>query len=314
MKKFVKVLLYFVVPLVITPIMLDKVITSALKKSRDGDFSVWNDLFDGRINSDIVIYGSSRASVNINPKIIEETLNRSAYNLGIDGHNFLMQYCRHKILLKYNRKPRIIILSLDNYTLDKRIDLYNPQQFLPYMNDPIIKSTIDKYIGYNYLDYYFPLIRYFGAKEANFVAFKILFLPFLNNETRYKGYQGQYIKWRKDLERANKSINKKFIQNLDNSTIELFERFLQETTGMGIKIIFVYTPEYIEGQAFVSNRSDYFSLYRKFSRKYGIPFYDFSGDLISYDKKYFYNSQHLNAAGAELFTKELIIEVLGRWI
>jgi hypothetical protein len=310
MKKFILTLLYFVVPLVIAPIILDKAITSTLKKSRNGDFAVWNDLFDGKINSDIIIYGSSRAWININPKIIEENLNTSAYNLGIDGHNFLLQYCRHKILLKYNKKPRIIILSLDNYTFDKRVDLYNPQQFLPYMHEPIIKDTIDKYVGYSFLDYNIPLIRYFGAKEASLIAFKMLLFPFLNTETRYKGFQGQSIGWTGDLERANKTSNNKFVQNLDNNTIELFERFLQETIAMGIKIIFVYTPEYIEGQTFVSNRSDFFSLFHKFSRKYNIPFYDYSGDPISYNREYFYNSQHLNAIGADLFTRKLTVEAL----
>jgi hypothetical protein len=68
----------------------------------------------------------------------------------------------------------------------------------------------------------------------------------------------------------------------------------------------VYAPEYIEGQIFTKNRDEVLSLYTKYSHKYNIPFYDYSTDAISYQKKYFYNTNHLNKMGAELFTTKLI--------
>ncbi len=75
---------------------------------------------------------------------------------------------------------------------------------------------------------------------------------------------------------------------------------------INIKLIFVYTPEYIEGQKFVSNREQIMGLYKKFSQQHHIPFYDFSNDSISYKKKYFYKKSHLNRVGSQLFTKKLI--------
>jgi hypothetical protein len=68
----------------------------------------------------------------------------------------------------------------------------------------------------------------------------------------------------------------------------------------------VCAPEYIEGQIFTKNRGEVISLYTKYSHKYNIPFYDYSTDAISYQKKYFYNTNHLNKMGAELFTTKLI--------
>ena len=47
-------------------------------------------------------------------------------------------------------------------------------------------------------------------------------------------------------------------------------------------------------------------MFKKLSKEYQIPFYDFSNDSISYHKKYFYNASHLNNFGSQLFTKELI--------
>ena len=73
-----------------------------------------------------------------------------------------------------------------------------------------------------------------------------------------------------------------------------------------LSIIFVNAPEYIEGQIFTKNRGEVLSLYTNYSHKYNIPFYDYSTDAISYQKKYFYNTNHLNKTGAELFTTKFM--------
>ncbi|SDK42070.1 hypothetical protein SAMN04487898_108126 [Pedobacter sp. ok626] len=92
---------------------------------------------------------------------------------------------------------------------------------------------------------------------------------------------------------------------IDTPSLILFERYLKECKANGINIVFVYTPEYIEGQLFVKNRKQIIDLYTNFSVKYKIPFYDYSKDTMSYQKKYFYNALHLNKTGAELFTTRL---------
>lgn len=73
-----------------------------------------------------------------------------------------------------------------------------------------------------------------------------------------------------------------------------------------LSIIFVNAPEYIQGQKFIKNRSQIIAIYTKYSKQYQIPFYDFSNDAICYQKKYFYNSVHMNKTGAELFTAKFI--------
>jgi hypothetical protein len=74
-------------------------ITKQLLKSKDKYFVVWNDLVSGTINSNILIYGISRARANINTKIIEDCLHLSTYNLRIDCNTFEMEYCRHKLIM-----------------------------------------------------------------------------------------------------------------------------------------------------------------------------------------------------------------------
>ena len=70
MKKNIKYFLLFVTPIVLFSYSIDLFISKYLKKSNVaafGEYSVWNDVFEGKINSDVLIYGSSRAWVHISP-------------------------------------------------------------------------------------------------------------------------------------------------------------------------------------------------------------------------------------------------------
>lgn len=304
MKKFIKQILLFLLPIILISYFADSYISTNLKKSNsfaEKEYSTWNAIIDGKINSDIVIYGSSRAWRHIDPTMISKNLNVSTYNLGIDGHNFWLQYLRHSLLLENNTRPKIIILSLDVFTLQKVNDLYNSDQFLPYMlwNDKIKNATIS-YEGFKSIDYVIPLLRYFGKGNAVQVAMKTK-----NKVERIKGYQGKDQQWNTDFDKAKNSM-KKYEKELDSASIILFERFLNECISKDIELVFVYSPEYIEGQKFVRNRREIISFYKKISEKFNIPFYNYSNDAISYQKKYFYNASHLNKTGAELFTKKLI--------
>ena len=309
MKKFLVKLFIFIAPIFLLSYLFDIYISKNLKKSNrfaEMEYPTWNAIYEGKVNSDLLIFGSSRAWIHINPTMISDSLGISSYNLGIDGHNFWLQNLRYRELLKHNKRPKFIIFSLDYFTLKKNEDLYNSEQFLPYMlwNKEVKEATIS-YNGFSSIDYEIPLIRYYGNYDAIGTAFRCSLGHLINPVTRVKGYKGRDESWNSDFDNAKAS--KKCLEiKLDKSTIFLFENFLKECKTNNIKMIFVYTPEYIEGQKFVSNRAQIMGMYNKFSKEYQIPFYDFSNDSISYHKKYFYNASHLNNSGSQLFTKELI--------
>ncbi len=308
MKKIIFKTVLFIIPLVVLAVVVDIKVTSALRTSRIGDFSVWNDLFNKNIKAEIVIYGSSRAWVHFNPEIIHEITGKEAYNLGINGHNFFMEYLRHQLLFSKNQAPKIILISLDYATLDKREDLYNLQQFLPYLDDSLVKRSTKYYKGLNVFDYEFPFVKYVGQKNLLIQAAKISLKPESNKADFNKGFQGQNLSWNNDFETI-KNIKKQLRQHLDSNTISLFEKFIIETKRKGVCLVFVYSPEYIEAQSLFSNRKDIFNLYHQLSVKYGIPFLDYSSDSICYSKKFFYNSQHMNNLGATEFSKKLATQI-----
>ena len=286
---------------------LDLFISDNLKNSHDdlGEIEVWNDIYQSKADCEIAIYGSSRAAVHINSKILGDSLNKSVYNFGMNGGPFVLQYLRHLEFLKYNAKPKQIILSVDDYTLVyKSAALYNPEQFLPYL---LANSDMQKFAsttdyadnGYTKFDCYLPLVRYTGKSESLFRSVENMFSP----HTRQRRERGFYA--------LDKEWNDRFSQKIKYQiafipkTVELFEKFINECKNLNIDLILVFTPEYIESQEVVSNRHEIIDLYKNFASKYNLIFLDYSSDELSFSKEFFADSFHLNKKGADIFTAKL---------
>jgi len=310
MKKFIYRFIIFVLPFVLLAYPVDIFLSHNLKKTNEyaGEIEVWNDIYNGNINADILIYGSSRAWTHINPTIIGDSLKMSSYNLGIDGHAFELQYFRHKEYLKHNRNPKVIILSLDIFGLDKKTELFNKNQFLPFMlwNTDIYKYT-STFKGYNWFDYNLPLIRFLCNQKATIHSLISIFKT-NNKKFRTKGFKGKKQIWDGKFEKAKKQLGS-YKANIDKYSFNLFEQFIQECKTKNIKLILVYTPEYIEGQKFIANRAEVISIYDSLARKYNINFIDYSNDEICTQKQNFYNATHLNYKGADIFTSKLVNDI-----
>lgn len=307
MRYFILKIIYFFLPLLLVIIVADLLISKKFKNSHEspGEIEVWNDIYNGKINADIAVYGSSRAWVHISPNILKDTLDLETYNFGIDGHNFWLQYLRHKEYLKNNITPKYIILCIDAFSLQKRPDLYELNQFLPFMlwNKNIIDYT-SSYEGFTFKDYYLPFFRYYG--NIRNIRKSIQFDQTVSKPVNYreKGYKGMDRVWNKDLSKAKKD-RPNYIAKLDSNSIQLFNKFLSETKDNNIEVVLVYAPEFIEGQNFVKNRSDIMEMFDFFANKYDLHFLDYSTDSLSTKKELFYNSSHLNIKGSELFSSKL---------
>ena len=322
MRKFIFKISYFIlIPLGIS-IMLDFIVSNKLKRSSDRPWEneVWNDIYKNNINADIAIYGSSTAWSHFDPKIIENSLNIPCYNFGLDGANFLWQYLRHIEYFKYNNHPKLIILSVDCNTFEKR-EVNPTKQFLPYMlwNFNIYKTLkLHKKMN-NGVDFLIPMIRYFdiniidnfksllnvNKNETYSETFNKVFKIQKSGKFRYKGYRGINLEWTSDLEKAKKKFSDYKI-GIDTTLISLLENFIFEVNKKNIDLILIHSPTYIKGQNFVKNRNEIISLYEKISTKHNIPFLDYSYSSISYKKELFFNTNHLNKKGSEIFTKQLI--------
>jgi hypothetical protein len=305
MSKFLKHLFIFCSILFVIFSTLGFAIDSGLKKSGIDNFPEWNDMRNGVINADLIVAGSSRAWVHISPFILDTALQLRTYNLGLDGYHFEAQHMRYKFYEKYNGKPQFIIHSLDVDMLTEEKELYMREQFAPYLTDSIIREGIKNYQGFSRIDYLNPFTKY----QYSFRHIGIGLMEFFRikhfDKAKYKGYQATARRWDHSFERLRKRSPQGLTIQLDKKQLALFDSYLAACKKKRISVVLVYTPEYIEAQHFIKNRRDIILIYEKFAKKYNFPFLDYSDNALSYKKDYFYNSQHMNKRGSELFSINL---------
>ena len=303
-KLLVKKIVLFFIGLLTCSLLLQTAMDSGIEKS--ALCKEWDDIFKSKINADLLIQGNSRACFHISPEVLDSSLHLNSYNLGMDGYNFLMQYYRFNLYQIYNKKPKYIIQTVDATVLDRRKTLYAMEQFLPYLNVPIIKEATSYYDCFEPIDFIVPSAKYRHSRIAPFLAIK----GFLQLSTyHYKGFETRDWKWDNTFDKYKNKNLAGVHANIDTLTKNLFNDYLIMCKNNGIKVVLVWTPEYIEAQRLFTNREEVISIFKEYSKKYGFDFIDYSNSYISYDKKYFYNSQHLNSRGVDEFNKLLVLDI-----
>jgi len=290
--------------LLVTCLLLDALVTAGLRRSDLPLFAEWNDIVSGDARSDLIILGSSRAWVQFSPDIIGAGSGMTCYNLGIDGYTLDMQLARYAIYGKYDGAPKVVALSLDTYSLNRRDDLYQNDQFLPYLEEAGIWGAVTDYGHFHWYDRHLPLVRYRGRFEliCKGLAEVLHLRHYTSAKTR--GYQGRELQWSKDFEEFVEEHPDGVDQKYQCAMVDELDRFLTDRRREGVEVVLVYPPEYYQAREMTNNREQIFTIFRSLAEKHGVTFLDYSYDPLCYDTAYFYNSQHLNKTGAELFSAE----------
>lgn len=310
MLRFIKNISIFSTIFIVLYFVFFNFVDMGLKQSEHLEFEQWNSIYNGNINSDIIIQGSSRAWRQIDPKEIEKQTGLTVYNLGMDGYHFPMQKCRLDIYLKENKKPKYIIQILDHFTLLKRDNLFNKSQFIPYLNDSILTNQLKQYEGFSWAAYNLPYFGYFGSKELAAAGLLEYFKIKKFNSRKYNGFKSKNKKWQNgfDLEKHKNKKGKRIDIRLD--IFKQMDNFITNAKRENIEVILVYPPDYVEFQNFINNRDTIMTSYKILAKKHDLNFIDFSLDSsLCNNKSYFYNPTHLNSTGSELLSNKLALKL-----
>ncbi|MCQ2959915.1 MAG: hypothetical protein MJ198_06990 [Bacteroidales bacterium] len=297
MKKFLSKILLFLILLFISSLALDIYISLQTQSSEDYKYKTWNEILKGDLSNDIVIMGSSRAYTQYSPRILDSTLHKSSYNLGINGCSVDRQIPRFSLYCVKNQKPQLVIQNIDWVaTLDQTPD-YEMEQYFPFFYNFDFRKNVISTL-FSFPEKNIPLYRY--LKNSNlWDSYKTSQHVFLKIE--YKGFSGVSQNWNGNNFSKIDSITFKS----DSVVIKEFCDYLQNCLDNDITVLFVYSPVYYKANERVTNISEMYSTFETIANKYHIQILDYSDCYISKDTTYFYNATHLNKNGAELFSNML---------
>ena len=252
------------------------------------------------INSDedILIFGSSRAIHHYNPQIIKDSLGMSCYNCGQDGNGIILFYGWWQ-LMKDRHTPKLVI-----YDVNPGFDLLlgeNNQKYLGWLrseydsNDikPIF-DAIDETERYKMQSMMYRYNSKFLQNIVDYVhpIFKIKsdgFLP---------------LKGEMDEMKIKKKRNESKHQKVDSLKLELIEKLVIDIKKYNAQVIFVASP------VWYGKEDSQFDALEDICKKWEVPFYNYSNSpKYVRNNHYFKDGSHMNARGADEFTKDMVMKI-----
>ena len=296
---------------VIAAYTANEFIERALKRVNSGEIGVWNQIVRGEINAEILISGSSRGLAHFDSRIFQQELGKETYNISLNASRADLQLARLKTYLAHNKKPEILIQSLDIHSLAITREIYDPGQFMSFLDEaPLYEALRDlepatwKWKHVPLYGYAVEDLRYswlYGSVEA--------FLGRSADSRRKKGFDPRYRKWTGEFEAFRKANPNGVIIDFEPHGVEVMGELAELCDSEGIRLILVFSPEYFEMVLLAVNRVEIFEAFNILARESDLLFINYSEHEMSKDQTNFYNSQHLNASGAKAFSLDLAMKL-----
>ncbi|MBP0904530.1 hypothetical protein ACFSKN_11565 [Mariniflexile gromovii] len=252
-------------------------------------------LIKGKINKDIIVLGSSRGAGNILAGQLEKETGLTAYNLSYQGSNVDFHKFILETLLKFNKAPQYVLLSIDNSSqfikdesLNYREDAVLPLTKYNYINNELVNEKIN-----SPLSYAFFLGRY--------NKFHSLFRDaFVNTRNPIDSFGSMGILKKNDVKLNYVEKTEKYNQNFEKaSRIKAFKNIQKLCKLNNIKLVFVFSP------SFYNFESSFYTRFKKLDEsENGIFVYDSTNNIYR-NQEYFYDKTHLFINGAKIFSTEI---------
>jgi len=251
--------------------------------------------------TDILVFGTSRANHHYDIKLIEEKTGMSAYNTGRDGNFVFYQTAILKSVLE-RYTPKKIILDFTGTFAYSQNDYDRLSSLLPYYKThPEIRDIIELKSSFER----FKLLSRIYPYNSMFTTIIVGNLEFnkkrKNNKGAFKGYVPLIGGYNQPLD----SIQTLQHYETDDNKIAVFTEFLTLSKERNIDLIVVYSPVYYLYQ------NDYsIWLCREICEENGIKFVDYSKNKEFLDNpNLFKDKTHLNSIGASLLTNKVLEEI-----
>ncbi len=296
----------FLAVVIILVFAMNLMITTGLRRIKTSAFGALNQIMDGKVNSQIVVTGSSRALAHYDPRILQAITGRTAYNLGRNGSQTDMQVAFLKAYLEHNRRPEVVIQNLDAFTFVTSREVYDQVEYQPYLNDPALYDALHEINPNIWKSRYLPLYGYVVEDmKFSWVLGIGGFLGWSPREDYFQGFNPRTQKWSEEFKQFKASNPHGVSFDIEPAGVQVVEELIRVCKEENIKLIFVYSPEYSEMQPLTRDRSEIFAKFHELADRSNIPLWDYSSWTHASDQEFFQNSQHLNSAGAAVFSDDV---------
>lgn len=251
-----------------------------------------------KVNAEIVIFGSSRASHHYDPQNFEDSLTMSFFNSGRDGYGIFFQTAILRSILK-RYTPKIIILDFDDDLENKKIEYDRLSSLLPYYRThPEIRSIVELKSPYEktkLLSEIYPfnseiLTTAMGNLDYN-----------KKRKIDFKGYLPIDAEWHTKLN----SVNTFIPYQPDTNKVNVLKEFIHTAKAAGVRLYVIFSPVFEK-----TYRNQGAEICRTICNSEKVHFWDYSQDTSFLNSPWLFgNATHLNHNGVKRFNQLIVTEI-----
>lgn len=301
---FLKCLILFIIILTFVDFCLGRLLETVYYSQRKGQFAQTTYSIDST-TQDILIFGSSRAVRHYSPKLMEEALAMSCYNVGRDAQMIPYYVAMQEAIFK-RYKPKMVILDINSWELSPGEGKYEKLSILlPYASrHPELVPYLEKSSMWERLKL---LSKTYPYNSSLFIlGYNTIFSGRVPaDENGYAPLSGEMtdLMLEDHLRRMALSGNSEDNQAIDVQALDYYRQFLSATERYDIKTYVVISPKILR-EAVTYRTQKLIDIASQFRN---VTFINFSSNP-AYNMKYqkFSDVFHLNKTGAEEFTKDLV--------
>jgi hypothetical protein len=267
-------------------------------------YKTYNEIFEGSGKFDVLFMGSSRMKNHINPAIIDSILHENSFNAGKDGANIIDDNVILEGYLINHPPPKLLVISLDLFTLNTSQELPYYQRYIPYRHiKPVRVALENEHVHvqlYNWLPF-LSMVDFLDDYNRGVFARIALGVGMPLGDFYYKGFESNGI----DTIGAEtfSDMGQALSVPITDKGKMLFNKFIALCNSKKIKLVFTYSPEFRHlNQQKVTNSALILKFYDSAANENRIPFLRHDFLPICNNPKLFATVGHLNRFGAQTYS------------
>lgn len=302
MKKFISKVGLFFLLIAIIDIAIGFTMGAITKRIDIGGAGRDNYICD-KMTDDVLIFGSSRAEHHYNAQMISDSLGVSCYNAGESGCGIILAYGRLLMILERYTPKAIIYEVTPGFDY---LDGKDNHKYLYRLKQRYNRHGIDSIFWDVDPTERYKMMSGMYRHNSSFLQNLIVYFFRMSTDNGIKGFRPineemDTMKIRAD----KKQYDSKEGYVYDSLKIRYLNKFMEKTKD--IKLVFVVSPIWY-GQDTLALEP-----IKQICKKRNTCIIDFSNSpKYVHHNEYFKDGTHLNARGANEFTKDLIIELKER--
>ena len=255
-----------------------------------------------KVDADVVVIGSSKASHHYVPQMLEDSLGMTAYNCGQDGCFFLYQNCIINMILdRYTPKMILWDIQPGSFVGEGHSNEYQNIRYLSpyypantwaesYINSESPKMRyrmMSRMFAYNSkaLNYVFPLVTHSSATKNGYIplATEGYLYPDMSKQTEKEGV-------------------------VNRSYLDLLYKTMKRCREKGVELRMYISPEFSQKSALTTAAAEEIG---SVAMNNNVSFTNaHSDECFMQDATLFKDASHLNDKGARMFTEKVICKIL----